>query len=55
MDGGSPGVLENGAGAEPSPQVLDASGMKPGAGQWFHSWVIISILMAGCCTEVWGG
>lgn len=38
MDGGSPGVLENGAGAEPSPQVLGAAGMKPGAGQCFQSW-----------------
>lgn len=35
MDGASPGVLENGAGAEPSLWVLDAPGMKPGAGAVF--------------------
>lgn len=38
MDGGSPGVLESGAGAEPLLQALDAPGVKPGAGQCFHSW-----------------
>lgn len=31
-------VLECGAGAEPLLQALDAPGMKPGAGQCFHSW-----------------